>query len=359
MILGKNMKRYFVLLFTAVFILVSGCSKKEVQQPEQDVQEGQTQKNEIQETQDEPEVPENLYFVNTDSLKVRDAPNMQGNKVGSLEFGSVVEVFETQGSGEYKDGIQDKWCRISNESEQWANYFYLSKLPAKLEYEDKYETGLHKHNEYANVYETLPEKIIIENIVEENGKKYFIISIDDNHYYHKDLDNIKVALSPVIKDYLPESFLQGIKHTKSRNIYLNQESDYYELDENGEQISLGYSLPENAVKAGNLEWVVEPEIKNFNPQEFKVQDNVSLRKYDFCNKAIPILRNKKFANDTILEYGIKIGMSKKDLVAVIGKPDVIEDGEYWYENYTPGYGETVIIRFNQDVISEISYSIDK
>ena len=236
---------------------------------------------------------------------------------------------------------------------------FLPAEPAAGEDEDKYETGLHKHNEYANVYETLPEKIIIENIVEENGKKYFIISIDDNHYYHKDLDNIKVALSPVIKDYLPESFLQGIKHTKSRNIYLNQESDYYELDENGEQISLRYSLPENAVKAGNLEWVVEPEIKNFNPQEFKVQDNVSLRKYDFCNKAIPILRNKKFANDTILEYGIKIGMSKKDLVAVIGKPDVIEDGEYWYENYTPGYGETVIIRFNQDVISEISYSIDK
>ena len=118
-------------------------------------------------------------------------------------------------------------------------------------------------------------------------------------------------------------------------------------------------MPENAVKTGDLEWTVEPEIKNFNPQEFKVQDNVSLRKYDFCNKAIPILRNKKFANDTILEYGIKIGMSKKDLVAVIGKPDEIEDDEYWYENYTPGYGETVIIRFNQDVISEISYSIEK
>ena len=354
------MKRYFVLFFTAFFVLASGCSKKEVSQLEQDVQEGQTQKNEIQETQDEPEVPENLYFVNTDSLKVRDAPNMQGNKISSLDFGSVVEVYETKGSGEYKDGILDKWCLISRDGEQWVNYFYLSQFPAKLEYEDKNETGLHKHNEYANVYETLPEKIIIENIVEENGKKYFIISIDDNHYYHKDLDNIKVELAPVIKDYLPESFLQGIKHTKSRNIYLNQEADYYyELDENGEQISLGWELPENAVKAGNLEWTVEPEIKNFNPQEFKVQDNVSLRKYDFCNKAIPVLRNKQFTSETILEYGIKIGMSKKDLVAVIGKPDAIEDGEYWYENYTPGYGETVIIRFDQDVISEISYSIEK
>lgn len=81
MILGKNMKRYFVLIFTAVFILVSGCSKKEAPQPEQAVQEGQGIDNQIQETQDEPEVPENFYFVNTDSLKVRDAPNMQGNTV--------------------------------------------------------------------------------------------------------------------------------------------------------------------------------------------------------------------------------------------------------------------------------------
>ena len=44
-------------------------------------------------------------FVNTDFLKVRNAPSMQGSKTGTLKFGDVVNVYKTEGTGEYKNGI--------------------------------------------------------------------------------------------------------------------------------------------------------------------------------------------------------------------------------------------------------------
>lgn len=30
-------------------------------------------------------------------------------------------VYDTEGSGEYKDGILDKWCLVSENEEQWVN----------------------------------------------------------------------------------------------------------------------------------------------------------------------------------------------------------------------------------------------
>ena len=72
-----------------------------------------------------------------------------------------------------------------------------------------------------------------------------------------------------------------------------------------------------------------------------------------------ILRKKSITENTVLEYGIKLGMSKKDLIDILGLPDKIENEEYLYENYTTGYGDTVIINIVNDKISDISYSIEK
>lgn len=105
--------------------------------------------------------------------------------------------------------------------------------------------------------------------------------------------------------------------------------------------------------------MLESSAKNLNIQGLKVQDNISLRKYNFCIKSLPILRKNSITENTVLEYGIKLGMSKKDLIDILGLPDKIENEDYLYENYTTGYGDTVIINIVNDKISDISYSIEK
>lgn len=299
------------------------------------------------------------YFVNTDSLKIRNAPNMQGTKSGNLKFGDVVRVYKTKGSGEYKNGILDKWCLISEKEEQWVNYLYISSLPAKLEYENKSEIHAYNWNEVINIYDQFPERFIIEDIIEENNIKYFLLTIDDNDIYYKDLHNIKIQVNPVIKNFLPKSYAQAINRIKDKKLYLDYGYDcWYEIGENGEHIVFQGYLPENAVKTGEREWFLESSYKNLNIQELKIQDNISLRKYNFCKKALP-LAQKTVTENTIFEYGVKIGMSRKDLIELIGSPDEIENGKYLYENYSTGYGETIIINIKNDIISDVSYLIEK
>ncbi len=350
----------FALFSVFLILLIASCSKKEssetnVKPSNQNIQ------NQVLSNNDEPKKKENRYFVSTDSLKIRDAPNMQGEKVNSLKFGDEITVYKTEGSGEYKNGILDKWCLISENEEQWVNYFYIIQFPAKLEYENKSE--IHAYNwesDVNNVYDQLPERIIIEDIIEENNKKYFVITIDDNDYYHNDLHNIRVIMNPVIKNFLPESYSRALQKTYDRRIYLDLESDYYtELDKFGEVIGSEYNLPEGAIKIGENEWFLESSAKKLNIQELKVQDNISLRKYNFCIKSLPVLWKTTITENTVLEYGIRLGMSEKDLIDILGSPDKIENEKYLYENQTTGSGDTVIINIIDDKISDISYSIEK
>ena len=347
----------------SVFLIFLIEKKKKKESSETNVKpSNQNIQNQVLSNNDEPKKKENRYFVSTDSLKIRDAPNMQGKKVNSLKFGDEITVYKTEGSGEYKNGILDKWCLISENEEQWVNYFYIFQLPAKLEYENKSEIHAYNWNgDINNVYDQLPERFIIEDIIEENNIKYFMITIDDNDYNHNDLHNIKVEMNSVIKNFLPESYSRALRKTADRKLYLDFGSDcWYELGENGEHIIFeeGY-LPEGAVKIGENEWLLESSAKNLNIQGLKVQDNISLRKYNFCINSLPILRKNSITENTVLEYGIKLGMSKKDLIDILGLPDKIENEKYLYENYTTGYGDTVIINIVNDKISDISYSIEK
>lgn len=300
-------------------------------------------------------------FVFTDKLKVRNAPSLKSNKIDTLEFGDVITYYEISGSGEYKNGTLDKWVKISDTEDQWVNYFYVIQFPAKLEYENKSEIHAYNWESYVNnVYDQLPERIIIEDIIEENNKKYFVITIDDNDYYHNDLHNIRVEMNSIIKNFLPESYFQALQNSGERKIKLDFESDLYCVyDTYGNYIGGGMVLPENAIKIDENEWIIKSELGGINLNQLKIQDNISLRKYNFCINSLPILRKNSITENTVLEYGIKLGMSKKDLIDILGLPDKIENEAYLYENYTTGYGDTVIINIVNDKISDISYSIEK
>ena len=69
------------------------------------------------------------YFVYTDSLRIRSKPSLQGDVIGTLRYGDVINVYEIMGSGQYIDGILDKWCRITDDHSdamKWVNYFYTA-----------------------------------------------------------------------------------------------------------------------------------------------------------------------------------------------------------------------------------------
>ena len=103
--------------------------------------------------------------------------------------------------------------------------------------------------------------------------------------------------------------------------------------------------------------------------ELKIQDNPSLRKNSFCRDADALLGEGDYVDhqadeDTLLQYGIKIGMKKSDLFEIIGKPDEIEtesDGEtfVYYYDFNNNCQYTVFIQFSDDKISSIKYQFIK
>lgn len=64
--------------------------------------------------------------VNTGSLKVRSDPSLEGDVIGSLYRGNVVEVIEYSSNTEYYDGHKSNWIRIrSGDFEGWVFAYYL------------------------------------------------------------------------------------------------------------------------------------------------------------------------------------------------------------------------------------------
>ena len=331
-------------------------------------------------------------FVNTDVLNVRKQPSLSGKKNGSLKFGDVVYVYDTKGSGEYKKGTLDKWALISKDGEEkWVNCLYLTSFPAKIEYE--YQDEISEYNGYlAPFAKKIPEYIWIDDIIEENGEKYFSLSFYafvafDTKY----IRGHKVKVSPVLKDFLPKDYDAAIKTAEERTFSFDGEF-YYAIDLNNNKHIISESLPENAVKVGPGKWKMGAPLDNFKVNELKVQDNISLRKNHFCTNAAKLLNVDDYdfhpVPDTmVLDYGVKIGMEKKDLIEVLGKPDEVlqkkdnrwqyedledfreenpewkKEGEddilYIYEYNDPSYDETVYIKFIGDEISFICYKFYK
>ena len=308
-------------------------------------------------------------FVNTDFLKVRNAPSMQGTKTGTLKFGDVVNVYKTEGTGEYKNGILDKWCLISDGTkQQWVNYLYLSSFPAKADYE--YKKEIHHYNvRLAPWANDIPEYVYIDDIIEENGVKYFVLSM----YAFvasktKIIKGIKAEVAPVIKNFLPSDYNNAIAKAKARTFSYDGES-YYMINKNGNKSSIGKELPKNAIEIGKNEWKMGAPLDDLKVNELKIQDNLSLRKNSFCRNTGDVLASDDYEaqqadEDTLLQYGIKIGMKKSDLFELIGKPDEIEtesDGEtfIYYYDFNNNCQYTVFIQFSDDKISSIKYQFIK
>lgn len=219
-------------------------------------------------------------FVFTDKLKIRNAPNLQSEKTGSLEFGDVISFYEVAGSGEYKNGILDKWVKISSTENQWVNYFYV--IPFDVPVDLPCLENIIKNNETAmNVRDELPNRIFIEDIVSKGSKKYFKFSISDDSYYHKDDYKFEKEVAYVIKNIHPDSYKNALQRG-----------------------------------AGDTAKTVE------DMDTLVILDNPSFRKFLLCDYIwSKISRVAKITDEKILlDYGVKVGMPVKDLYEIIGKP---------------------------------------
>ena len=150
----------------------------------------------------------------------------------------------------------------------------------------------------------------------------------------KIIKGIKAEVAPVIKNFLPSDYNNAIAKAKT---------------------------------------IIPAEIENvpddLKTNELKIQDNLSLRKNSFCRNTGDVLASDDYEaqqadEDTLLQYGIKIGMKKSDLFELIGKPDEIEtesDGEnfVYYYDFNNNCQYTVFIQFSDDKISSIKYQFIK
>ena len=331
-------------------------------------------------------------FVNTDALNVRNQPSLSGKKNGTLKFADVVYVYETKGSGEYKNGILDKWALISKDgTKKWVNCLYLSSFPARIEYE--YQSEISRYNSYLAPFDKkIPEYIWIDDIIEEDNVKYFSLSMYAVVAFNpKTIKGIKVKADPVLKDFLPKDYDNAIKTAENRTFSFDGHY-YYTTDLNYNKYIIGESLPENAFEYSPGTWKMGTPLDNFMVNELKVQDNISLRKNHFCTNAPKLLNVDDYdfhpvPEGSILDYGVKIGMKKSDLIEVLGKPDEVlqkkdkrwqyedlddfreenpewkktgeNDELYIYEYDDPSYDETVYIKFIGDEISFICYKFYK
>lgn len=308
------------------------------------------------------------YFVYTDVLNTRNKPSIQGERIKTFKFGDIIYVYETQGSCQYKDGILDKWCRISKDDAlipEWVNYYFVVPFPFKIDLDKVSE--IRKHNSYAmNVYDELPERIYINDIEFNAGKKFFLCEIDDSSYYHKDLE-FKKEVSQSIIDFIPPSYIyiDYVKRfTKDGNVWRDVDG--------GESLT---ALPEDAEYLDEYGfWIV----RNPNKELIKkiniitIQDNCSIRMYNFCEnfrKSVDNMPTKDYSynnmtttilsDKTVLNYGIKIGMSSKQLIEILGKPNEIKGNIYKYEASSTGAAEIVSFIVKNNTVISIQHNLEK
>ncbi len=64
-----------------------------------------------------------------DGLRVRSAPTIDGEIIESLVFGDGIRVFGFNGSGEILNGLWDYWASVNESQTEWVNVYWIARLP--------------------------------------------------------------------------------------------------------------------------------------------------------------------------------------------------------------------------------------
>lgn len=239
---------------------------------------------------------ESQYIIFSDNVNIRNAPSINSSVIRIMSYPDPITVYELKGSGEYRKGILDKWARISMNESEWINYFYIVKVPFVVRFN-------------SNPQYDSQDSMVIKAIIKQDSTYFFECEWLLNPYYHKDI-NFKIPAN--------ESF----------------------------NIDYGYSLP--------------------------IKDNACARLYNLCEnfsdnlKKYPTdLYNKKYTETLItnpnilLDYGIKIGVDKDQIITTLGDPTEQTNDSILYEAFYIGYGFRIKFSFEKNKVTSIWHELEK
>ncbi len=161
----------------------------------------------------------------SDNVRVRSAPSVSSNVVGSVGANTLVSVFESAGDGEFRDGLWDRWYQISQQPTQWVNAAYVALFPFVIRVNGEYQTIVGAQTRSGETW-LIPGTI---NLIFPYAPEYQIHEPLENSFPARGLlrDNPELRLSQFclapLRDHLPVNFSDN---TLSAGVhaYINENS---------------------------------------------------------------------------------------------------------------------------------------
>jgi hypothetical protein len=122
------------------------------------------------------------YIVVSNNVNVRDGNSLNAKIIRRISFPEIIDIYEIKGSGNMRNGVLDKWVRISKDTSEWINYYYITSFPFVVSSRKEYYYG---PDDY--------DVIIIKDYYTENGTVYFNVEKMLNSYYHNDIEYKSIA----------------------------------------------------------------------------------------------------------------------------------------------------------------------
>lgn len=166
----------------------------------------------------------------------------------------------------------------------------------------------------------------------------------------------------MIKNFLPPSYKNLLRITKKQIVTVDNTNGkiYGNKENNSYDVYYGYVPPENGIEIGKKKWVVEAYKEDFTLDEMKIQDNPSIRKFNFCLRTLYDFQNYTYKG--ICLYGIEEEMEKNTIIEILGLPDSISTKYSSVEEYVYKYGHykgEIYIDFENDIVYRIDYDCEK
>jgi hypothetical protein len=121
-------------------------------------------------------VPGKKCIIVSNNVNVRDNSSMNSRVMRQVSFPELIEIFEIKGSSSsIRNGILDKWVRISKDKQEWVNYYYVASFPFVISSREEFYYGPDDSS-----------AIIIRDYYHKDGQLFFNVEKNLNSYYHKD-----------------------------------------------------------------------------------------------------------------------------------------------------------------------------
>ena len=241
-----------------------------------------------------------------DNVRIRKAPSSNSEIIEKKNLKEIITIYEYSGSGKIINGTWDYWAKIGES--KWVNASWIFEEPFYFEY---------NYDGYVTV-EVSKLSNIQENVHIKYPSTYPVIENDIP------MDNVLINENELLRGtYLVSKF-----HV----IYLNKESEISKIKNQ-----------KNKTNDSSEDKIIY-ENNGFRITEY--QFPVHIGKVEITNP------------NFILYYGIKIGMSKNELLEILGRPEDSNDKYIKYKTPDQGTIMQLVFYLKNGKIDSIVYTID-